>query len=236
MKMIKSSYLSFFLLFLIAIMISTISASLAWLSIEGSKDVTLTPGTFKIDTLVSEKIEDEKVEITPYDGVFTINGLSFENNENAKNKLGIENYPTYSDPLISNLNIDITLDAEIAGYMRVKLKDEWIVTRKYVNFDRVTTEIIFKDEESAQLYKLAENWVYDEKTNYFYYTNIIEKGESINIPFISSGTSYNPKTSSYYVETCMVNITLSIQVVQANRYEAIWGISSIPQPGMEVSE
>ena len=62
------------------------------------------------------------------------------------------------------------------------------------------------------------------------YYNMLEKGTDAVIPFVIKGQPYSSKTSSYYVETCEVNISLSVQVVQANRYEALWGISSIPQP------
>ena len=228
MKKIKSSYLLFFLLFLITIMISTISASLAWLSIEGSKDVTLIPGTFIVSTNVKEK--GETTNITPVNGVFTLNGLSSENNDSALEILGEENYSQYSNTLIEELQISINMKADIAGYMRVKLQDEWIVTRKYINFDRTTTSIIFKDQSTNQLYELADNWVYDEETNYFYYTVLIEKGTEAEIPFIDEGVAYGSSLSSYYVETCDVNISISVQVVQANRFEALWGIDSIPQP------
>lgn len=229
MKMIKSNYFLFFLLFLIFVIISSITTSLAWLSIEGSKDVTAKPGTFIVSTTLSKNVNDTKEEIEPINGVYKLNGLSSENNENAKTILGNEYLTQYQRPLIDSISLNISLDAEIPGYMRVKLQDEWIVTRKYINFDRESTEIIFKDQSTHQLYKLAPGWVYDNDTNFFYYYNLIEKSDGpIDIPFIVSGDPYAPKTSSYYVETCEVNISVSVQVVQANRFEALWGIASIP--------
>ena len=229
MKKIKFSYISFFLLFLILILLSTISASLAWLSSEGSKDVTLIPGSFVVSTIV----KDSTTNLTPINGVFTLNGLTRENNDNALSILGEENYVQYSNTLIEEMQININLKAEIAGYMRVKLQDEWIVTRKYINFDRTSTNVIFKDTSTNKLYTLAANWVYDNNTNFFYYTELIEENFDGTIPFVEAGKAYSSSLSSYYVETCAVNISISVQVVQANRYEAIWGIASIPQPTVE---
>ena len=229
MKMIKINFLPFFLLFLIILIISTITASFAWLSVEGSKDVILIPGSFKIQTIVNEKEGNSVEGLTPVEGVYEINGLTNEENERAKNILG-DAHVLYSSPLIENMSVNINLTAKIPGYMRVKLQDEWIVTRKYINFDRTSTEVIFKDQSTHILYTLADGWLYDNETGYFYYYKMIEEGTDEVIPFIISGESYISKTSSHYIETCEVNISISVQVVQANRYEALWGIESIPQP------
>ena len=62
-------------------------------------------------------------------------------------------------------------------------------------------------------------------------TNDIEKDTKGTIPFIVSGTSYTPKTSSFFYELCEVAISTSLEVVQANRYQTLWGITSIPSNG-----
>ena len=58
---------------------------------------------------------------------------------------------------------------------------------------------------------------------------MIEEGFEDVIPFVLGGKAYASNLSSFYVETCAVHISISVQVVQANRYEALWGIESIPQ-------
>ena len=233
MKMIKTSIISLFLLFLIIIMIGTISASLAWLSIDGSEDVTLIPGTFEIETLVNV---DTNTSVSPTEkGVYKFNGLSESNYSHALSVMSSlskdkQDMLKNDNPYVENLTITISFTKrDIPGYLRVRINDEWIVTRQYLNFDKTSREIIFKDQTSSDLFELEEGWIYDAKTNYYYYTNLIEKGEGeLSIPFLEQISAYNPKTSSYYVEVCEVNLSISVQVVQANRYEALWGIQSIP--------
>lgn len=227
MKMIKhNSILTMFFTVLILVIFFT-SFTLAWISTEVSKEVNTSFGSFELSCSLTANDDD----VVFYHGTYLVNGLSKVDQENLFTRLpGLAE--TNNTSYIELLNISITVSAEIAGYMRVKLLDEWSVTRKYYDFDRESTESIFRSDDNLFPYVLAEGWVYDKTTRYCYYTKLIEKGSSdLKIPFIVSGTSYTPKTSSFFYELCEVSISTSVEIVQANRYEALWGIASIPTNG-----
>lgn len=220
MKMTNKKLSIVFLMCLAVIALIT-TITFAWLSVGDANDVDLNLGSFTLSTT----LKDSEVEANAEDGIYVLNGLS----EDEHNLYDPEN----NAPLVENLNISVNVTAEIAGYLRIKVLNEWIVTKDYRNFDRVVEEIIYRDEASSFPFVLAEGWYYDTATQYCYYTGIIEEGFSGEIPFIISGTPYVSKTNSSYIETCKVTVSVGVQIVQANRFEAIWGITSIPT-GKEV--
>ena len=226
MKMIKhNSILTMFFTVLILVIFFT-SFTLAWISTEVSKEVNTSFGSFELSCSLTANDKDVVFD----QGTYLVNGLSKVDQENLFTRLpGLAE--TYNTSYIELLNISINVSAEIAGYMRVKLLDEWAVTRKYYDFDRESSESIFRSDDNLFPYELADGWVYDKVTRYCYYTKLIEKDTKGTIPFIVSGTSYTPKTSSFFYELCEVSISTSVEIVQANRYEALWGIASIPTNG-----
>ena len=227
MKMINHrNILTLFFTVLIIVILFT-STTLAWISISQIKNVNTEFGSFEISATITSS--DQNVIFDH--GTYLINGLTQADQESL-----FERLPDLSEKVntsyIENLEISVNISADIAGYMRVKILDEWSIIRRYFDFDRESIESIFRSEDSLFPYILAEGWVYDKATRYCYYTKLIEKGtENQSIPFITSGLSYTPKTSSIFYELCEVAISTSIEVVQANRYEALWHIASIPQEG-----
>ena len=220
MKMTNKKLSIILLMFLVFVAAAT-TVTFAWLSVGDKNDVDLNLGTFTLETT----LKDSEVEANVENGIYILNGLS----EDEHNLYDPENL----SPLVENLNISVKVTAEIAGYLRVKVLNEWIVTKDYRNFDRVVEEIIYRDEASYFPFVLAEGWYYDTTTQYCYYTEIIDEGFTGDIPFITAGSPYVSKTNSSYIETCKVTLSVGVQIVQANRFEAIWGIASIPT-GKEV--
>jgi len=230
MKMINKSK-KYILLAVLIILLGT-GVTLAWLSLDGSKLVDLKPGDFEVETVYTDSTDSSS--LTAENGVYHFNGLSKIDYTSIEKQVDLD--ITIPGNHLENINIDIKVDAKIAGYLRVKVLDEWVVTRDYFNFDRITTEVVFKeydkDEEGNIIlhFDVAEGWVYDEKTKYYYYSEIIEKGTTdLSIPFITGGISYSPKTSTTYYEVCVASVSSNAEMVQANRYEAIWGITEIPK-------
>lgn len=228
MKMINKKFNVLLSMFILVLVVFTITQTFAWVSLTNSKEGVLNFGDFKV--IVSA--QDKDTPLVMNQGVFKLNGLSQENYELAVPDIQ-SNYPDYipsTDTYSADFNMNITITADIAGYMRIKLLDEWVVTRRYLNFNRVKVEAVFRSGEALFPFELADGWVYDSQSNYCYYTKKIDKGtKKLNIPFIISGIPYEPKKSSAYAETCEVVFGTSIQVVQANRFQEIWGITNIPQ-------
>lgn len=215
MKMTNKKLSIILLVFLVFVAVTT-TVTFAWLSVGDENDVDLNLGTFTLETTV----KDKEVEAVITDGIYILNGLS----EDEHNLYDQEN----TAPLIEDLNISIHVTAQIPGYLRVKVLNEWIVKKDYRNFTRVVEEVIFRDEAAFFPFTLAEGWYFDPVTQYCYYTKMIDEGFDAEIPFITNGTPYVSKTNASYIETCKVTLSVGAQIVQANRYEALWGITSIP--------
>ena len=220
MKMTNNKIVTVLLLFFVFIALFA-GATFAWLSIGDTQDVNLILGDFSVSSNV--KVGDTQVELSK-NGTYLLNGLS----QTDKDRYDKDN----TTPLIENINIQINVTAKIAGYLRVKIFDEWKVTKTYINFNKTITEIIFKDANEKISFTLADGWYYDSKTQYCYYYNIIEEGFKGTLNFVTACTPYTSKSNSNYIETCEVALGLSIQICQANRFEALWGIPEIPTPAL----
>lgn len=220
------------LLCVLVLVVFITSATYAWLSIEGSKDVDASFGDFN----VAVDVKNDDTNGVLVEGLYKVNGLSQGDYEAIKDSISAEGeLKTYYEdlakyPYIDTLKVSVKVTSEIAGYMRVKILDEWQVTRDYINFDKVSQEAIFRaTDEDSFMFNLGDGWVYDPVTKYCYYSKLINKGEE-TFSFIEGGSFYTPKVSSYFIETCEVTLALEVEVVQANRFEALWGIEEIPQP------
>ena len=230
MKMINKTH-KYIILAILIILLGT-GITLAWLSIDGSEEIDFKPGDFTINTLYVDSNTDSI--LTSENGVYYFNGLTEIDYNSIKDRVNESIFvPGY---YLENININVKVSAKIAGYLRIKVLDEWTVTRDYFNFDRITTESIFKEydeDENGNIilhFDIAEGWVYDEKTKFYYYSEMIEENTTdLSIPFITGGISYSPKTSNTYYEVCVVDVSSITEMVQANRYEALWGITEIPK-------
>ena len=232
MKMINTSNKKLYLIIAIVMIALITTTTIAWLSFGEEIEKIFKPGDFELQTVYTDSTDSSS--ITPEKGVYHFNGLSKIDYESVKGQVDLG----YELPVhhLENIKIDLKVNAKIAGYLRVKVLDEWVVTRDYFNFDRITTEVVFKEydeDENGNIvlhFDVAEGWVYDEKTKYYYYSELIEGGTTnLSIPFITGGISYSPKTSTTYYEVCVASVSSIAEMVQANRYEAIWGITEIPK-------
>ena len=235
MKMINSKHKKLYLIIAIVMLALITTTTIAWLSFGDEIEKILKPGDFTISTHFYEYNNESYSELSNDRGVVHLNGLSENDYSNVVDRLE-ENEK--NDIHISNLSININVKANIAGYLRVKVMDEWIVTKTYPQLqNKKVKEVIFIEHEYEQNGKevffpfvLAEGWVYDEASEYCYYEHIIDRNDSeVVIPFVTSGYNYKPKDSASFYEICTVNVSTIAEMVQANRFEALWGITEIPK-------
>ena len=235
MKMINSKHKKLYLIIAIVMLALITGTTIAWLSYGDEIKSIINPGDFYISTHFYQNTNNLKEELVDDRGVIHLNGLSENDYNNVVSRLD-ENEK--NDDHINNLNISIKVKANIAGYLRVKVMDEWIVTKTYPQLqNKKVKEVIFIEREYEQNdnevffpFILADGWVYDEVTEYCYYGNIIDTDNSeIEIPFITSGYNYKPKDSASFYEICTVNVSSIAEMVQANRFASLWGINEIPK-------
>lgn len=114
------------LLCVLVLVVFITSATYAWLSIEGSKDVDASFGDFN----VAVDVKNDDTNGVLVEGLYKVNGLSQGDYEAIKDSISAEGeLKTYYEdlakyPYIDTLKVSVKVTSEIAGYMRVKILDE----------------------------------------------------------------------------------------------------------------
>lgn len=228
-------HLFFIVLSLVLVLASITSITLAWLSFNGYFDNDIDVGDFNGELVFKFNSDSGDVEapssvFNEY-GLLSINGIS---KDQVTDSTG--------DYYIDDLKVSLNIDVESVAYLRIKVMDQWLVTRTYTSIDREYSEVINHEADELFPFKLtndnfevnsADNptkWYFDANTGYVYYTEMLEVG-SYTLPFIYGGYGYIPKVSISYYDTCQLLINFRVEVVQANRYQEVWNITDIPSGG-----
>jgi len=211
-------------LIILILSITVISTSIfAYAYFENKRDFgfTILTGEFEVTAYIS--FDGIAVDLnSPYYDVMTQTILVNAFDQDSENYIG-------------KLKVDVEIDPNINARARVKVFDEWILTRTYSEqtqgnaIDPIVQTIYHTAKSSSyhpfSLLKtgLDYNLFYDEN-GYGYVPNIVRKGETSTIHLIDGGDAYAIRQNEIYSETCFVNLKFVIEVVQANRFAEIWSL------------
>lgn len=136
---------------------------------------------------------------------------------------------------LSHYGFKFTFKAEIPVYVRVHIQDAWSsvkvypssVKERYVTKDKVSGKTPFNVTESA--------WHYDEDTNYIYLKQMYNPNNDLdsNGNFKSKSYTFNVNEAYFYqfgniatvyTEYIDVELSFTVDIVQANRALALWGL------------
>jgi hypothetical protein len=234
MKMTKKKIILFVGLVLF---VSLLAITYAWISHEANSSTIIEPGEFPVEVVASFKrketttvdgetttttrvlCEDASKDSKAYDStrkVLKMNGSSVDDDE-------LELYK------VEDFYLSVTFTPIVSCRVRLKINDEWLKTVLYKATGQTKTESIERSGDILFPYVLNEDWFYDDKTNYVYYKGKFQKGTTpVTFSVIEGGRSTNTKNISTLKETIIVTATIEAQVVQANRYQEVWGINSYP--------
>jgi len=135
-----------------------------------------------------------------------------------------------SENAISKLSIEISITSEYASRIRIKLKESYIKERRYLTTGETLTETMAVTEDRTGFHPFSylmkgdtyQMIIGDE--GYQYYPNILNENSQLVLPIISGGLTFYGRTNTQFVETITLKLQIIIEVVQANRYQEIWGI------------
>jgi len=142
----------------------------------------------------------------------------------------------YSDEVdlqyLNQFGIEFTFQTNIAVYVRVHILDAWYTSRYYTNSDP-KKYYVAKDKiggTSPFAYNIdTNNWLYDEATNCIYLKHmvtptsaVLEENRSTYSFMINPDYFY--ESSSKVRESVIVQVSYSVDIVQANRANKKWGI------------
>lgn len=136
---------------------------------------------------------------------------------------------------LSQYGVQFTFKTEIAVYVRVHIQDAWSsvkvypssVKERYVTKDKVAGKTPFNVTDEA--------WYYDEDTNYIYLKEMYDPNTDLdsNGNFKSKSYTFNVNEAYFYqlgsiatayTEYIDVELSFTVDIVQANRAKALWGI------------
>ena len=199
----------------------TIVSLYAYFVIEEEHGITITTGEYGIEVMIS--FNDVIIDGTsPY-------------YDQEKDVIIINAYDELSENYIGNFKIDIAITSKVASRVRLKLQDEWELTRIYLDQDpnypiEPVVLNVYHDKKDATYYPFSLfkvdptlNAIYD-LDGYTYINQIIPKNETTIINFIDGGVPYPVKNNEVFYEMVYVHVDLIVDIVQANRFVEKWGI------------
>lgn len=134
-------------------------------------------------------------------------------------------------PYLSQIGLHFEFQSEIAVYVRIHIRDAWEKIKEYTSSSRETYTL--KDQISGQSPFAVndEDWYYDEATNCVYlrqmYTPVYVDGvlQSQSYTFnVNESYFYQVAQSTAYTEYVNVQVSFTVDIVQANRAKALWKI------------
>ncbi|MCF7930289.1 MAG: hypothetical protein K9L02_02140 [Acholeplasmataceae bacterium] len=196
-------------------------AVFAYFQTQEQRGIIIQTGDFEVEVFAS------------FSGVVVDYNSPYYNRETGT--LIVNAYDSLSSNYVGNLEISVEITAVVPARMRMKLQEQWTLTRTYLDQDPLypiadVIEVVYNSNHGAGYYpfsllKIPPTFtpIYDVD-GYAYMSSIIPKGVTTTFDFIQSGDPYIVKNNEVFTETCFLYIDLMIDVVQANRFSEIWGI------------
>lgn len=161
---------------------------------------------------VNTNVIDEENGISITDGIIT---------SYASKKLG------YSDDLpyaqLNQLGIKAEFKTKVDVYVRLRVEDAWKSRKIYKN-GKTSINYIIKGNAISDALSNNEEWKYDEKTGYIYKRAMVKASDGeIKIEFDFPSDYYYTVGTASYRESVIVDLSFSVDIVQANRASSKWG-------------
>lgn len=133
-------------------------------------------------------------------------------------------YNTLEYIQLNQLQTSVSYSSEISTRLRIKIQDSWKSVKIYTNeTTRVEPIRKYVDEH----FVFATGWVYDATDGYAYYQNLILPNAAVDGINCLTNSSYvlGLESGIGYRETIYIELQFQVEVVQANRASAVWGVS-----------
>ena len=129
---------------------------------------------------------------------------------------------------LNQLGFKFSIQTNVNAYLRVKFFDAWISSKLYPGASNLKENYIKKDQvgDKTSPFKVtADNWYYDQINNCCYMTIPIKASSDTHEYTFNINESYFSKTAaSVYKENIYVQVSYSLELIQANRASTVWEI------------
>ena len=175
--------------------------------------------------VLNKSLENERKTINAVDENTTIR-CSATVNKNDSNNI-----------YLNQLGFGFEFTNTIPVYVRIHIQDAWILTKQYSSTKKETYSI--KDQISGvSPFAITDsNWYYNPTENIAYLKQIVAESEvdeesgnlipSLYYFNVNQAYYYIPNSIAAYTEYMDVQVSFTVDIVQANRAKAVWGIDPI---------
>lgn len=207
---------------IILVILLTFMAIYAYFQIQEEHGIFISSSEFEAEILAS------------FDG--NVVNLESEYYDFDKQKIVVNMFDENADNYVGKLKIDVIVKPVIAARLRVKIKQETELIRYYIDQNPENPipplkEAVYHSDQGYPYYPFSPlkfDPTFTIKQNddgYMYYDQMVSKGNEITIPIIEYGDPYTIRVNSVLYEECYMYIDIELDIVQANRFAEVWGIS-----------
>ena len=160
---------------------------------------------------------------------YTTDSITCYASERKKNDSRID----YTLPYLNQLGLKFTFTTKIPVYVRIHIQDAWISTQ-FLSSQNQRVRYISKAQISgASPFSITDpDWYYDAAQNVAYYREMFEPVKDENGNFTEQFYVFNVNEGYFYHDTSAqaaskvttVQVSFTVDIVQANRAEALWGV------------
>ncbi len=138
----------------------------------------------------------------------------------------------YDLPYLNQLGLGFEFTVKIPVYIRIHIQDAWISTQ-FLSSRSERVRYVSKDKISGSSPFSVQNpdWYYDASQNIVYYKHMFMPNETNGVfasqefTFnVNEGYIYYDKSAQANQKITTVQVSFTIDIVQANRAEKLWGV------------
>ena len=202
-------------------------------------DFVITVEKFNSDGLSEVSINQEGYSVTIDSDFKGFVILSDDLKENAKtlNQTTVicsatEQKQDSSSIYLNQLGLEFTFTNEIDVYVRIHIQDAWTLTKKYSTNTKKSYSIKDQIAGSSPFAVSDSDWYYDSVENTVYLKRVVNPSKDGNT-YASQTFTFDVNEAYYYLSTSKssvyteyvdVEVSFTVDIVQANRAEDLWKV------------
>lgn len=190
-------------------------------------------GIFQEATSYDASTRYYKITYTPKD--LTADGLITNDSEDygvsCVNTYGTERTGSLAETgsyvYLNQVGFEFEIKTKIECFVRIKFRDAWISSKLYKGSSTPIVRYTSKQTISGRspFYVDDPNWYFDTVHNIAYLkTSMTAKDESYRYSFNLDPSYFYKETNTQFTEKMIIQVSYSLELIQANRVKTVWGI------------
>ena len=134
---------------------------------------------------------------------------------------------------LNQLGYKLDFTCELACFVRIHIRDAWIGTKVYATANKETYNLKGLTGNTSPFNNMSDEWYYNSSENTLYLKTMITPSKDSDGNYINHEYFFNVNEAYFYLldsetttykEYVDVEVSFSVDIVQANRAYAVWGV------------